>query len=497
MLARRVRLRINYPTSRCETLPVRTQERCWPGNILGTARGLPVIPQYHRYLSALFAVLVTIVNKCVMGFHSQSNEKDNDENPPDRIFHFPLKRNTHLLSYWESFVNRGADWKATPNKVLCSRHFEKKYITTNDRCATLNWTANPVPTIYVNDVFLKHPSLIPTPVIMRKPPTKRNYQEDELPTFLKQVDPVITSVFELESHTPSGFSIRKTDDSIVFFRLEFNENGFPRVCESIKINKELHVELQFNGNPVPLPPWFIKGRNATLTRVSMLENLPAYIRNVAVETPYTLLDEMNARRNYKPKGRPPFSAAMIRFALHLRHTSAQAYRLLLEKFPLPSFSLLSKIQQGGVDAVKGIKLLREKGKISKDVVLMVDEMFLQKCVQYMGGKQIGEDENGEMYKGIVGFMIVGLKESIPYVIQSIPEVTFTGKWLCEKIAENIQTLIEAGFRVRAVVSDNHSTNVRAFSCLSKQFHSPSPLYFIHSSNQIKTYLFFDNVHLIN
>ena len=101
-----------------------------------------------------------------------------------------------------------------------------------------------------------------------------------------------------------------------------------------------------------------------------------------------------------------------------------------------------------------------------------------------------------MYKGIVGFMIVGLKESIPYVIQSIPEVTFTGKWLCEKIAENIQTLIEAGFRVRAVVSDNHSTNVRAFSCLSKQFHSPSPLYFIHPSNQIKTYLFFDNVHLI-
>ena len=89
-------------------------------------------------------------------------------------------------------------------------------------------------------------------------------------------------------------------------------------------------------------------------------------------------------RYYKPKGRPPFSAAMIRFALHLRHTSAQAYRLLLEKFPLPSFSLLNKIQKGGVDAVKGIKLLREKGKMSKDVVLMVDEMFLQKIVSFKG-----------------------------------------------------------------------------------------------------------------
>ena len=256
------------------------------------------------------------------------------------------------------------------------------------------------------------------------------------------------------------------------------------------------MQLQYNGDPIPLPPWFIQGRTAKLTRVSMLINLPSYIRNVAVETPYTLLDEMNAQKYYKPKGRPPFSAAMIRFALHLRHTSAQAYRLLLEKFPLPSFSLLNKIQKGGVDAVKGIKLLREKGKMSKDVVLMVDEMFLQKCIQYMAGEQVGEDENGELYKGVIGFMIAGLKESIPYVIQAIPEVTFTGKWLCDRIAENIQTLADAGFCVRAVVSDNHSTNVNAFAFLRKKYNSPSSMYFTHPANKIKTYMFFDNVHLV-
>ena len=112
-----------------------------------------------------------------------------------------------------------------------------------------------------------------------------------------------------------------------------------------KVDKELHVQLQYHGDPVPVPPWFIKGRNNKLTRASMLVNLPAYIRNVAVETPFTLLEELKARRNYKPQGRPPYSAAMIRFALHL--LTSQAYRLLLEKFPLPSFSLLSKIQKGG------------------------------------------------------------------------------------------------------------------------------------------------------
>ena len=82
-------------------------------------------------------------------------------------------------------------------------------------------------------------------------------------------------------------------------------------------------------------------------------------------------------------------------------------------------------------------------------------MFLQKWLQYMAGVRVREDENADLYKGIVGFMIAELKKSIPYMIQAISEVTFNGKWLCEKIAENIQTLVDAGFRVRAVVSDNH------------------------------------------
>ena len=329
-----------------------------------------------------------MVNNCVMGCASQQSlsdekpkEEENDEkqkvdngNSSIRNFHFSLKRNQHLLPYWEKFVNRGADWKATPNTVLCSRHFESKFIISNERCATLDWKADPIPTKYVNELYKKHPSMMPAPVKMRKPPAKRNLQEDQMPIFLKKVDPIITDVFDLENHTPEGFSFRKAIDFVVFYRLEFDENGFPKICESIKVDKELHVQLQYNGDPVPLPPWFIKGRNAKLTRASMLENLPAYIRNVAVETPFTLLEELKARKNYKPKGRPPYSTAMIRFALHLRHTSAQAYRLLLEKFLLPSFSLLNKIQKGGVDAVKAIKFLLERGKMSTDVVLMVDEM---------------------------------------------------------------------------------------------------------------------------
>ena len=70
--------------------------------------------------------------------------------------------------------------------------------------------------------------------------------------------------------------------------------------------------------PLPLPQWFVQGHNATLKKVSYLENFPAYIRNTATDNYNKLLNELNQRNFYKPQGRPPYSASMIRYALHLR-----------------------------------------------------------------------------------------------------------------------------------------------------------------------------------
>ena len=62
-----------------------------------------------------------------------------------------------------------------------------------------------------------------------------------------------------------------------------NNLNSPKILESIKVDTNLHVQLQFNGNTISQPSWFISGHqcNAKLTRVSMLENLTAYICSVA------------------------------------------------------------------------------------------------------------------------------------------------------------------------------------------------------------------------
>ena len=187
--------------------------------------------------------------------------------------------------------------------------------------------------------------------------------------------------------------------------------------------------------------------------------------------PQDILQEMKKIQYMKPKGRPPYTSTLIRFALMQRYTSRQSYSLLIEDLPLPSFSLLKKLSQGGIAPMKALKLLLEKSKIDVDVILIIDEMYLQRSCEYSGGMFVGRDENGEFYNGIMVFMVVSLKKSIPFVIKSCPKTKIDGLWLFTQITESIETLSNSGFVARGVVSDNHSIIVNEFSILKNKYAS--------------------------
>ena len=44
--------------------------------------------------------------------------------------------------------------------------------------------------------------------------------------------------------------------------------------------------------------------------------------------------------------------------------------------------------------------------MSEDICPLFDEMYLQKCEEYFGGEKIGSYENGELYKGIVYYLVL-------------------------------------------------------------------------------------------
>ena len=445
-----------------------------------------------------------MVNKCVAhgcktGYASEENKENNTI---IATFHFPSEtKYPELRAKWIRWVNRKDFTTASASNVLCEKHFEEKFISRGGKCR-LKMAMDPMPSIYSAE-SLKRPSCLPLPdPPPRKLPKQRGILPDELQEFNKQ--DIIHDLSELrEEHAPPGFQTRKSSDCIVYYRMEFDKKtNFPALFESIRIDDELHVQLQYNGIRVPLPNWFVVGRNAKLNRKSMISNFPPYLQKVAVDKSnedgsMSIMDELEQRKHMQPKGRPPYSAAVIRYALLLRYTSAQAYRQLLKEFPLPSFSLLSKIQRGGVDSIKALKCLREKGKISEDLVLMADEMYLQKASEWEGGEYIGENEDGVLYKGIVTFMAVGVKTNTPYVIKASPEVTINGSWLAKEIDGCITLLAESGFRVRAVVTDNHSSNVNAFKEMKKKYNSCDGYSVKHPKNHGKnTFLFYDNVHLL-
>ena len=128
---------------------------------------------------------------------------------------------------------------------------------------------------------------------------------------------------------------------------------------------------------------------------------------------------------------------------------------------------------------------------------MVGKMYLQKGVQYNSGEYIGADEDGSLCKGVVVLMVQGLQKSSVIVIKACPEVKVDGHWLANQISTSISCLAENGFKVRTVVTDNHSANASAFKHLTKM-HPSSSSYCIKvfSKNLTKTYLLFDSVHIV-
>ena len=64
------------------------------------------------------------------------------------------------------------------------------------------------------------------------------------------------------------------------------------------------------------------------------------------------------------------------------------------------------------------------------------------------------------------------------------------------MASCISALPNLGFKVRAIVTNNHFANVNASEALRTRFSAKSDLYIKHSEDETVTYLFFDNVHLI-
>ena len=196
----------------------------------------------------------------------------------------------------------------------------------------------PVPTIF-NPESEDGPttSQLKAPVsVPRKSPKKRIFQEEQLDEFLDY--DIIKSFTDFDTLTPSGYTLTKHDDHIVYYQMEINKLSVSEITGCIRVDLHLHVKLFFKWSPLPLPQWFRYGRDYRLTRKSMLENFPTNIKSQGVQCS-SLFEEL---RQLRFKKMPIYSADIIRYSLFLRYTSLQCYKILQQDLQLPSLSLLRK-----------------------------------------------------------------------------------------------------------------------------------------------------------
>ena len=121
---------------------------------------------------------------------------------------------------------------------------------------------NPVPTVYPPNL-LSSPSSLPTQQTTCSLPRKRSFP-DELSIF--QQRDIIRTVQDLnESIAPAGFQFKELDNCIIYL-FSLDGTKFLKILESIKLDDDLHVKLQYNGMLLTLAQWFVQGQNATIKK---------------------------------------------------------------------------------------------------------------------------------------------------------------------------------------------------------------------------------------
>ena len=183
------------------------------------------------------------------------------------------------------------------HSVLCELHFKEIY-KNKGKHMSWYWSMKPVPTICSAD-HIDTTSVLPTTQIFRQPPRKRIFQEDQLgSSYTWQV----RSLTDLNKpHSPPGFGFRQFLGCVIFYGLKFdNFLQFPTILEFVRTDTALHVQLQYNGIPLPLPLWFVNGHNAKVDKLSMLENFRPYIRSTI--NSYRKSTSFKTKRTLQPYG---------------------------------------------------------------------------------------------------------------------------------------------------------------------------------------------------
>lgn len=203
-----------------------------------------------------------------------------------------------------------------------------------------------------------------------------------------------------------------------------------------------------------------------------------------------------------------FSRQVIVFSYQLLSRSTKTYEYMLRSqyFCLPSIRYLRLITssinkstsmldaEGAVQYFKCIcETLQDKEKI---VALLIDEIYLSNRVEFSNGVIYGLDEEGEINKTSLTFMIKSLLSTYKDVVSIQPIHTLTSAYLCQSIISVIKMLHFSGFVVCCTIVDNSAPNAKCYKEMGLESTPSGRHYFEHPCTKQPVFFLFDSVHLL-
>jgi len=402
-----------------------------------------------------------MVNKCC-AYGCKSGYASQDATDVHVTFHsFP--RDEELRAKWIR-ANPRKDFTPTKNSRLCSLHFaESDFVEQHcDSNATrrASFDSPQLQRRYlkkdaVPSIFPAAPSYLSSPATtLRQSATRASSSGRRLQdaTRLASLEEAFTADNNVESLTPAdlldklssesavpeGFLWTLLDGALVVYRLQLNDH-VPAVRASVTVRPDLSVLVAVNGKEVPSTQYSDILSTSSLETMCQLLNLMARVKawSDGDETlPDCLLDsavqclrqhidsmdEDNEQLSFiaeqlklltKNKHRRHYSPQLTVLAYLLHAASSAAYDVLLRQnvLCLPSTRTLAKITRQvntstGLDNTAYLKLrLSKLNNFQRTVLLIIDEIYIAKRVEYTAGKVEGLTADGAVATTLLCFMV--------------------------------------------------------------------------------------------
>ena len=467
-----------------------------------------------------------MVNKCcAFGCKSGYIGKNTTTGSGVRITFHSFPQHKDLRDKWIR-ANPRRDFVPSKHSRMCSLHFRdsdfveqpqdsnarrRKQLADDQQLKCRYLKKDAVPTVFLNvPSYLTSPAATPRrAATSTSASSRRQQQHKRLETLqeafeaeddISQLTPAgIKEKLTAEAAVPGGFHYLLLDGTLAICRMRLVES-VPEVQAAITVPGDLTVAITLDGKEVASSHYRDLQPTGSLQTMSQLLNVMARVScwcddsqtrptSLLLQTAIKCLrdhissldDNCDEHRKMsfileqlqlssKSKYKRHYSPQLTVFSYIVHATSSAAYEVLLQQnvLCLPSVNTLSKVTRqvnssSGLDNTAYLNLRISKlNAFQRNVVLIIDEIYIAKRVEYSGGEVQGLTADGSVASTLLCFMVKSLVGKFKDVVSVYPMTGLTAAKQYDCYTEVMAVVRKVGLNVIAISVDNASTNRKFF-----------------------------------